>query len=75
MTDIANQELQSEIASLREYIERHDSLIVNGPSTICNLQEECDRWRDAVADLCLIVNPTVQQLMKAGFSVQIEIKE
>lgn len=75
MTDMANQELQSEIARLREYIDRHDSLITNGPETILKLQEECDRWRAAVFDLCLIVDPTVQQLMEAGFSVQIEIKE
>lgn len=47
--------------------------ITNGPNTIMALQAQCDRWRDAVADLCRIVDPTISQLIEAGFEVSVEI--
>lgn len=65
---MTNQEPQSEIARLQGYMD-------NAAETIRKLQEENDRWRAAVTDLCAFANVTVAQIMEAGLRVHIETED
>ena len=69
------QQLEAEVEQLQAYIDKHESLIANGPETIRKLQEECDRWRVAVTDLCAFANVTVAQIIEAGLRVHIETED
>lgn len=60
---------------LRKDAERNQSLIENAPTTIRQLQDANDKWRDAVSDLCRIANPTVNQIIEAGFEVEVVVRE
>ena len=67
------QQLEAELDDLQGYIDQHESLIANGPDTILKLQRQCDMWRNNVADLIRIADPTVNQLFEAGFEVTVDI--
>jgi hypothetical protein len=67
-------DLKHEIGLLQAHIDKHDSLIGNGPETIRVLMAECDDWRTAVTALCRIANITLNQLTEAGLCFHIAIE-
>jgi phage-related protein len=69
------EEAQAEIDRLQAYIDKHDSLITNGPETIRKLQDECDRWQEGVTKLCLMADITWGQIVAAGMRIHIETED
>lgn len=52
--------------------ERLQAYMINAAETIRKLQEECDRWQEAVTKLCVMANVTWGQIIAAGMRVTIE---
>ncbi len=59
------EEAQAEIDRLQAYMD-------NAAETILKLQDECDRWQEAVTKLCVMTGVTWGQLISAGLRVTIE---
>lgn len=59
------EEAQAEIARLQGYMD-------NAANSIRNLQDECDRWQEAVTKLCVMTGVTWGQIISAGLRVTIE---